>query len=252
MTRKFLFVLTAIALCAVPLVLRADWPTDDQLTKWVQLPDPNGWDVKVTSPKILADDFLCESTDPITDVHFWGSWRHDDVGQITNIHLSIHDDLVGAQPSQPGLLLWEKDVDPSEFRIKWVGDSQQGWHDPNTGEWIPGDHFGMYQVNIDFTRDQWFWQQGTPDNPIVYWLDIQVTVADPLTTDFGWKTSIDHWRDDAAWRDEEWSPTQPWEKLEDQSGVTLDMAFVITTIPEPGIFAIAGLGLLALLRFRRR
>ncbi len=251
MTKKFLLALTVFALCVAPLVVRADWPTDDQITKWVQLPDPYGWDVKVTDPKVLADDWECWDGLPITDVHFWGSWRHDDIGQITNIHLSIHDDLTGAYPSQPAdPPIWETDLGPTEFRIKWWGDGYQGWYDPNTGEYIEYDHYGIYQVNIDLTKDQWFWQQGSATDSKIYWLDIQVTVADPLSTDFGWKTSIDHWRDDAVWRDQ----GTAWQKLVDPlTGETLDMAFVLTTIvPEPGVFAIAGMGLLALLRYRRR
>ena len=41
-----------------------------------------------------------------------------------------------------------------------------------------------------------FIQEGTPGAPVIYWLDVQ---AYPAAGWFGWKTSTDHWNDDAAW-----------------------------------------------------
>ena len=263
--KNFIVVLTLVALCTVPIVARADWDPSYPWTKYVQWPDPDGWDIKVTPPKVLADDFPCDKEGWITDIHFWGSWKGDMIGNITSVHLSIHDDLVGACPSQPGLLRWDKEFTEGQFEvIEWPyddpnPDERQGWFDPNIWEYIPDDHDNMYLVNIFLCEDQRFWQEGMvedPSNPgqfipSIYWLDVQVKVADPVITDFGWKTAIEQWRDDAVWRDEYWEP-EIWEKLEDPSGVSLDMAFVITTIPEPGVFVIAGIGLLALLRCRKR
>lgn len=254
MMKRLFLALTIAVLCTAPLVARADWDwePDNPLDKWIQMPDPFGWDVKVTPPKILADDFLCTDPLPIVDIHFWGSWEHDVVGQITSIHLSIHNDLAGAYPSQPlDPPIWEKDFDPTQFTIRqWWEEGDQGWYDPNTGYYHQYDHTKIYQVNIDLCKDQRFWQEGTPDNPVIYWLDIQVQVADPINTDFGSKTSIDHWRDDAVWKDE---GSTVWQKLVDPiTGETLDMAFVITTVPEPSVFVLAGMGLLALLRLRKK
>src|SRR5881628_2400901 len=63
----------------------ADWNPGDP-AKWVQMPDlQNGMDVLDTfSPilpynKILADDFKCTQTGPITSIHIWGSWLNDRV-----------------------------------------------------------------------------------------------------------------------------------------------------------------------------
>ena len=64
--------------------------------KWEQPPDKtnNGIDIRCDRrdgvPRILADDFNCVATGPITKVTLWGSWRNDIKGQITKIHLSIH------------------------------------------------------------------------------------------------------------------------------------------------------------------
>jgi hypothetical protein len=48
-----------------------------------------------------------------------------------------------------------------------------------------------------------FVQEGTPDDPIIYWLDVQADSDEGL---FGWKTSLDHWNDDGAWAAEPVSP----------------------------------------------
>ena len=70
-----------------------------------------------------------------------------------------------------------------------------------------------------------------------------------IRTAFGWKTSNDHWEDTAVW----WDDTlEMWRELADpQTAGALDMAFVITTVPEPSVFILAGFGLLALLRRRK-
>ena len=49
--------------------------------KWLQRPDknPTGMDVKITLPKILADDFLCQQTGPITQIRIWTSWLYDNL-----------------------------------------------------------------------------------------------------------------------------------------------------------------------------
>src|SRR3990170_7895753 len=97
---KSMSIMLAVVLLLGTTVL-ADWNPGDP-AKWVQLPDlqPTGVDVKATYPKVLADDFLCTSTGPITDIHIWGSWLYDrlpvipgtTVGDPNNVsfRLSIH------------------------------------------------------------------------------------------------------------------------------------------------------------------
>ncbi|MDP8315048.1 MAG: hypothetical protein RAP70_08250 [Candidatus Celaenobacter antarcticus] len=81
--------------------LMADWdpippenPTNHKM-HYPQLPDPFGWDVNATCPKVLADDWQCSETGYIWDIHFWGSWLDDIVGTITQFHLSVHDNIIG-------------------------------------------------------------------------------------------------------------------------------------------------------------
>jgi hypothetical protein len=262
--RKLLLSLVVAAVCLLPFAIRADWDVDD--FKWAQLPDRYGWDVNLTSPIFLADDFLCRDSDPITDIHLWGSWKDDLVGEITRIHLSIHADIPasashGPGYSTPGEVLWERDFfpdrQPNLVKIReWFQEGPQGWMDPMTGEFIPQNHNQIWQINVLLPEPDIFEQEGSLDNPIVYWLDVQIDVA-PVTggpqPEFGWKTSLNHWNDDAVWG----CQTVSWQELIDPfTEESLDMAFAITSgpiVPEPGVFFVSGVGvLLAMVIVRRR
>jgi len=234
-----LLIATALAIC-VPAM--ADWdPGDPHKMHFPQLPDPNGWDVAATYPKVLADDWMCSESGPVTDIHFWGSWRQDIVGDITSIHVSIHDNIPEPPFSQPGELLWERDFFPGEWAERVYGTGDQGWFNPNTGEAFPSDHDLFYQYNIVDIPEPFLQQRDA-----IYWLDISVMVEDPAVMEWGWKTSLEHFEDDAVFGD---LPDPQWTPLEDPfTGVTLDLAFVIT--PEPTSLALLALGTLALVRRR--
>ena len=87
-----------------------------------------------------------------------------------------------------------------------------------------------------------------------YWLEIHIipnVVASGEPPLFGWKTSLDHWNDDAVF---ETDVADIWAELWDprpeiQPPVSLDMAFVIT--PEPATLAVLLIGA-ALSLARRR
>ena len=64
--------------------------------KYVQLPNLQGLDVWDSGPTVLADDFVCTATGPITDIHIWGSWLNDDVAtNSTTFTLAIYDERAG-------------------------------------------------------------------------------------------------------------------------------------------------------------
>ena len=72
--------------------------------------------------------------------------------------------------------------------------------------------------------------------PIVYWLEIQVNTSyKPDANGFGWKTSTDHWNDDAVFATGSNFPwISGWRELRYPEGhelfpESLDMAFMITT-----------------------
>ena len=235
-----LAVLTTLGLLAAPVL--ADWnPGDPYKMHFPQLPDPTGWDVNATYPKVLADDWQCSETGWVKDIHFWGSWEHGITGQIQAFMLSIHSDVPAGPTSfsHPGPALWEHEITNPVVR-PIDPTTQQGWYDPNTGTWRHPDHSNYFQYNIILPPDLWFWQ----DVNTIYWLDISAIVANPTATRWGWKTSLDHWNDDAVWGD---YPAPQWSELTDpQTGTSLDMAFVIT--PEPATLGLLGLSLLALRR----
>lgn len=208
--------------------------------KWVQQPDldDTGIDVNCTQPFILADDFQCTVTGPITDIHVWGSWYHDilpfsDPNHV-RFRLSIHKDIPaqpGGEYSRPGEVVWLRDFGPGQFRVReYASNLVEGWMDPPT-RWEPiGDHT-CWLYEFDIVEDP-FIQRGTPENPVVYWLDVQ---AEPLDGEsrFGWKTSKDHWNDDAVWGqgiepypgpwyELRYPPQHPWAEQ------SIDLAFAIT------------------------
>ncbi len=198
---KFQYASCALS-CALSSLLalqaRADWIVGDPYKMhYPQLPDPDGWDVDFTSPAVLADDWRCSETGPVSDIHFWISFRSDqaDAGLIKAIHASIHSD-VPADPvntySHPGDLLWEYDFNPDQFTIAGPFTGQEGWYDPVNEDFIRPDHLLYWQINITHIPDPFVQQQGT-----IYWLDLSLS----LTTsgvNVGWKTSQDHFNDDAV------------------------------------------------------
>lgn len=233
-----------VALCVAAAVLvplastaMADWnPGDPHKMHFPQLPDPNGWDVHATAPRVVADDWMCSETGPVSDIHFWGSWQEDEVADIANIHISIHADNPDPPYSRPGALLWERDFVPGQWTERLYGMGDQGWFDPKIPAYNKPDHEKFFQYNIVEIPDPFVQQQGT-----IYWLDISVTVAsagDVIRT-WGWKTTQNHWNDDGVWGE---YPSPEWGELRDPiTQQSLDLAFVIT--PEPAALLMLALGL---------
>ena len=65
----------------------ADWDPNNSNPKqatnhkmhYPQMPDPNGWDVDVTTG-FVADDWRCSQSGPVDDIHFWISAKGDNWG----------------------------------------------------------------------------------------------------------------------------------------------------------------------------
>jgi hypothetical protein len=213
--------------------------------KWIQLPDvtPEGIDVKAgpiyweegvedAFQIAVADDFRCTQTAPIKDIHIWGSWRGDQLPPVGVpeapelwFGLAIFADIPACQSAtghsmpdlMPGRALWYEDFGPGEYEVQLVtDDATEGWMRPRflmANDYEAADHQKMFQYN--FYPEEPFLQQGTPEEPIVYWLGMstwfedaegednftaQAAVADdlPLMPEFGWKTSPQGWNDAAV------------------------------------------------------
>ncbi len=254
-------ILLSLCILFIGDIAIADWdPTDP--AKWVQLPDlnPTGINIYATKPQVLADDFLCTQTGPITDVHIWGCWFNGYLPQeptggnpsASNVSftLSLHADIPantqgGPGYSMPGEPLWVKIFEPGQFSVNLYHNGPEGWYNPNTGQYIRTNQVWQYNFLID-QRDA-YWQEGSPEEPIVYWLDVSATLIDQQAI-FGWRTSVEHWNDDAVWSD---SHEGPWNELRypighPYEGESIDLAFVIT--PEPTTIALLGFGLVFIRR----
>ncbi len=224
----------------------------DSPKSWYQTPDLTelGMDVNASILHfVLADDFECTETAPITEIHIWGSW-FDDIypgadppsieGNPGNamFHLSIHGDIpagVEAPWSMPGPMLADWHIMPGQFFCKPVKllDDYEGWFNPPDG-WIPDGDRNCFEYIFQFTENNWFIQEGSEQAPVTYWLDVQAyTLPGVAPALFGWKTSINHWNDDAVWFEgEDLGEQLAWSELKYPDGhpyypESIDQAFLI-------------------------
>ncbi len=238
-------ILLIIGLClAFAWPANADWD-ESMPAKWVQNPDlsPMGIDINA-SPNpgdfILADDFLCQNQEFITGIHVYGSWLNDylpfgEAPEAIRFTLSIHADIPASQNpegySLPGELLWIREFQPGEFQVRpWADNIDEGWMDPPAEYFFPGDHV-CWQYNFEIPQEEAFEQLGTEEDPIVYWLDLKAFPEDPEAS-FGWKTSIDHWNDNAVYGHGADPFMGPWFELiypmgHELMGQPIDLAFVL-------------------------
>ena len=199
----------------------ADWPDNNtNVAKWIQWPDRSsrGYDILAGAQPpgpagqtniILADDFQCTRSGPITDIHLWASWLGVDASAVIPpipITLGIWTDVpgvtnaAGMTPSHPGRMLWSQSFAPYQYLVRPVASVPNGetfWDpDPAPAGIILGSEFIIWQYNF------------YPTNPFVqevgttYWLSMTAgTVSQPGAAQplFGWKTTAtNHWNDDAV------------------------------------------------------
>lgn len=201
----------------------ADWePGDGHKMHFPQMPDPNGWDVNFHD-YFLADDWQCTETGPVTDIHFWISWRQDILEDLPFVHTYIYSNDPNGPGgySQPLELLWDGMFSADEFIIAGPWNGDQGWLEPY-GEFFLHDHIYYYQINIKDIPDPFMQENGN-----IYWLVIEMPFLYPI--EVGWKTTQDHFMDAAVWGNpNQWIPI-----IDPITGDSIDFAFVITSVESP-------------------
>jgi hypothetical protein len=176
-----------------------DWqPDDPHKMHFAQLPDEAGWDVRSTSPFVLADDWQCSETGWVKGIHFWGSWLDGNTGEYSSFNLSIHEDVPAQPPdipySRPGTTLWE--LEATDFNIIHIDPpSTGGWYVPSDGTYLYDNHASYFMYNVEIPEEFWFLQQ----QGNIYWLSISADNIIPTDCVWGWRSSYLHWNDDAVW-----------------------------------------------------
>jgi hypothetical protein len=210
-------------------------PTNTIAQKWLQVPDTsmNGLDVKATDPKILADDFRCTATGPITQIRIWTSWLFDLLPpQPPCFSLGIWTDIptnANVLYSRPGTLLCNWQFPPGTYtNFLYTNGVQEQFFDPNLPAIIGSDTM-IWEYVFDLPTNNPCWQT----NGNIYWLSVQADCFDTQAFLFGWKTCPTNWNDDAVFGDSPGFGTPPpfWMELRRPPFYTnsLDLAFEIIT-----------------------
>ena len=212
--------------------------------KYIQPPNliPGmGSDLNTTSGFLLADDFPCTNTGPITDIHLWGSWQNDQVDSGASFVLAIwsdvpNDPLTGT--SHPGQLLWTQTFNPGDYAMCPYTSLQEGFYEIYQSGAGYSSLTG-YSTNLDYLcfnlfPTNGFTQAGTAAAPTNYWLSVTEQASPGVQLYFGWKSSAQAYNHQAVWgysfyvtdpaNATNWTPT-----VDPVSSGALNLAFKINT-----------------------
>jgi len=181
MTRKHLLSSILVGLALVPRLLPASAQTtpDNVYLGW----DEPSYVVEASGTGVIAgDDWVCGTTNPVSELVWWGSFIDwDDGSQLppvlpTHFHVAIWTNIpagVDGPFGHPGTVIWEQNC--VGFTWEWVG-----WdYDPRTE---------TYKVCYRFSQvlDTPFEQPGDDGS---YWITIAAVYdTDTIDHPFGWKT----------------------------------------------------------------
>jgi len=270
MKAKLVVFSCALFISVIAGVARADVQQQPG-TKWFQPPEMeeewgfdvgSNWDNSDNLPKaVVADNWRCEdNTSPVKGFRWWGSYFGDhSIDDIRGFYISIHGDIpavIGGQSSQPLYAILHEQY----FDLEDLGYEEGGYQ-----RYIGDDYYDdpVYEYSASF--DECFWQEGTPENPVIYWVNI-VALADLTGVDidyyfWGWHTSNTQNIDDAVSLDGYNFATGAFTNftpLEWAGYGSLDMAFEVIPehlpehLPEPGTLLLAVPGLIGLAAVIRR
>ncbi|SPE54663.1 exported hypothetical protein [Verrucomicrobia bacterium] len=203
------------------------------------LQEPNvfgGYDVMATLPFVVADDFICTNGGTITNIQIWASWLNDQVDTNITFVLGIWTDVAATTTpfSHPGTIQWSETFTPGQYTGTFVQQGQERFLIP-PGQTAPETQVWRYEFN----PTQPFCQQGSFSNRVVYWLSVYAIPSASGTSQgvFGWKTSTNHFMDDAVFGMVPNNVTNAgnWQELFSPPGpvpqISLDMAFELKNGP---------------------
>ena len=131
----WLTLVMAVAVQAiVPPTSDCDWQRGmDHKMHWPQLPDLTNTAIDLDIRPLMADDFLCGQSGPITDIHIWGGFPVDaipvdDPGELL-VEITLYSDIPATPDSwsHPGESLWSRLFQPGDYNVRMVADGDVGW-----------------------------------------------------------------------------------------------------------------------------
>ena len=200
---------------------------------------------------MMADDWECADNRPVTDIHWWGSfkgWTQPHLPPIlpSAFHIAIWTDVKAGADwpfSHPGQMIWENTCHTAVWNFAGY-DIDPRCEDP---QYPCEKNETCFQWAQFLSQDEWFRQKPMEDGvPNVYWLSIAAIY--PPNTDFaspdfypwGWKARRHFFNDDAIRITDTagWPPVigVVWTggtPVEFPEGMSWDLAFELTT-NEPG------------------
>jgi hypothetical protein len=142
--------------------------------KWTQPPQAldastpyifDGWDApsNLHQHRIVADDWRCEDSRPITGFQWWGSftgWAERAMvsAQPLAFHIAVWTDGSSATSGQPSILAWEAYCTNWAWSVAGQDSDPRGLNDDET----------CFQFTYLLSQNEWFY----PDPEVVYWVSI--------------------------------------------------------------------------------
>ncbi len=208
-------------------------PTAEPVEKWSQSPNhENGYDVESwiynLDEEVVADDWICTSGLPITQIRWWGSypgWEEDTSTSVTAplarpaaFVIKWYEYVPGTPHGIPGDLLSQDYC--TSFTEQWHT-AVPLWNKP--GKW---EHEFVYDCDLQTSMPQ------VADTN--YFLTIQALYTEPHTYKWGWANSTSEWNDGALVSTDTLTWTElTWPMGHELEGRSMDMSFELRSpIPD--------------------